>query len=321
MNQSRLTNRANRIASVGIILFLLFGTMVSLYSQGFTVEGHVRDAADGQPVPLVTVYLNGTTLGTISGPDGKFRISHVILPCELILSHVSYHLERIPLRDSSGLIGLVIKLEKRVIELEEASVFHTSPEENEEVLKRFKRWFLGLNYAETGAEILNDSVIRFIQRENDQFFAEAFAPIKVSVPATGYLIMVDLVHFYLKYREESEDYHCSILGYYYFEPMTPDTRREERWRARKRADAYFNSANHFCKSLYHNQLLENGYLFERACEVDPPKGRAPVQVPDFIADYSSDPFGNPRLMLSRFTCHDYRVKYSYRAGDKPADLT
>lgn len=321
MDQSRMTNRTNRFAPVGMTLYLLFLTTISLHSQGFTVEGHVRDAENGQPVPLVTVYLNGTTLGTITGPDGKFRIQHVILPSELIFSHVSYHLERIPLRDSSGLTGLDIRLDKKVIELEAATVFYTSPGENQEVLERFKRWFLGINYAETGAKILNDSVIRFIPGENDQFSAEALAPIKVSVPATGYQIMVDLVHFNLTYREASDDYHCSILGYYFFEPMTTGNRREERWRARERVDAYFNSANHFCKSLYHNHLLQNGYLFERTCHEEEPKGGDPIRIPDFIADYSSDPFGNPRLLLSRFACREYRIKYSYRAGGQPVDLT
>jgi hypothetical protein len=43
--------------------------------------------------------------------------------------------------------------------------------------------------------------------------------------------------------------------------------------------------------------------------------------PDFVAGYHTDPFGNQRLMLTRFACPEFRIKYSYRAGNRPADLT
>lgn len=51
--------------------------------------------------------------------------------------------------------------------------------------------------------------------------------------------------------------------------------------------------------------------------------RAPAAgpTPDFVADYHTGPYGNQRLMLTRFACPDFRIKYSYRAGNRPADLT
>jgi hypothetical protein len=78
---------------------------------------------------------------------------------------------------------------------------------------------------------------------------------------------------------------------------------------------------HFCKSLYHNQLLENGYTFRRACTPEARPGEAGTTLPDFIATYEKDPFGNSRLMLTRFACRDFQIRYSYKGRNRPADLT
>ncbi len=112
---------------------------------------------------------------------------------------------------------------------------------------------------------LNDSILIFIIKENEQFSVYANEPIIVDLPATGYTLKVDLVKFDLLYEEELQGYHCSILGYYYFNPLEPETQRKQRTIARNRTEHYYNSSMHFCRSLYHNALAENGYLFERNC--------------------------------------------------------
>ena len=47
-------------------LSFLLAAGLHLFSQGFTLEGSVTDKETGAPVPFVTVYINGTTLGTIT---------------------------------------------------------------------------------------------------------------------------------------------------------------------------------------------------------------------------------------------------------------
>jgi hypothetical protein len=283
------------------------------------VEGNVTDLETGHPISLATVYINGTTVGTITDALGNFQLDRVILPCELILSHVSYQVERLVLMDSSQLTGLELQMENRVIELKEATV--TTRDLHEEYLRRFNRWFLGDDYEEQRANILNDSVLLFNIMENDQFSVEATEPLKVTLPVTGYLLNVDLVHFELIYREEMDAYHCSILGYYYFEPQRAESLREQRLFARARAEAYYNSSMHFCKSLYHNHLLENGYLFESYCGEEPEAGDDPAPGPDFVGSYGQDEFGNPRLLLTRIKCPDFRISYHFNSRNRPVDLT
>ena len=309
--------RSARVALTALLL--LFSSGVS-YGQGVAVEGRVSNERTGLPVPTVTFYINGTSLGTITDPEGHFRIERVILPCELIFSHLSYKVQRVALSDTTRLGNLEVELYERVIELPEATVIQRSL--RDENLRRFKLWFLGADHEEVGAEILNDSLLLFSIHENDQFSVEAAAPIEVYLPATGYHLRVDLIHFYLKYSDEFRGYHCSILGYYYFSPVEPNTGYGERRIARARAESYYNSRMHFCKSLYHNKLLQNGYTFERDCTPEARPEKDLASMPDFIASYENGGFGQPgRLMLTRFACYDYRIKYSYKGRNRPADLT
>jgi hypothetical protein len=303
----------------GIVLFFLIIPSFALFSQGYTVEGQVTDLESGLPVPMATVYVNGTTRGTISGPDGDFRLERVVLPCELILSHVSYELINVPLRDTAHLKKLDFKMEPRVIRLLEATIIR--PQLRDEYLRSFRLLFLGQDYEKSGARILNDSVLMITIRENEQFSVEASGPIMVYLPETGYMLTTDLVRFSVDYSEELKGYHCSILGFYYFEPIETGSRKEQRLQARRRTEVYYNSSMHFCRSLYHNQLMENGYLFQRACIPDAEEGMNPAEVPDFIATYGPDRYGNQRLLLTRFACPDFKILFHYNSRNRPVDLT
>jgi hypothetical protein len=78
---------------------------------------------------------------------------------------------------------------------------------------------------------------------------------------------------------------------------------------------------HFCKSLYHNKLAENGYLLERNCEADSLQENVPGSSPDFIASYGRDAYGNQRLELTRFACKNFWITYNYNGRKRPVDLT
>lgn len=57
-------------------LFLMLGLVVVLTAQAQvkTVTGRVSDAANGDPMPGVTVVVKGTTNGTITTPDGTYSM-------------------------------------------------------------------------------------------------------------------------------------------------------------------------------------------------------------------------------------------------------
>jgi TonB-linked SusC/RagA family outer membrane protein len=57
------------------LLALLCMCTISVFSQNITVKGRVTDGTDRQPLPGVTVKLNGSTTGTQTDADGNYTIN------------------------------------------------------------------------------------------------------------------------------------------------------------------------------------------------------------------------------------------------------
>ncbi|MCP4310168.1 MAG: carboxypeptidase-like regulatory domain-containing protein [Bacteroidetes bacterium] len=301
------------------LLTIISMSTPSSFSQRIEASGRVLDKESGEGVPYVTIYVNGTTIGTTSDLDGYFRIEKNNIPCELVLSHVSYELQRHKISDTTQLSGLHFELSRRILVIGEVTVVGQGA--REEYLSLFKIWFLGPDHKKRGSVILNDSAIHFISLEGDQFEAYASQPLVIELPETGYRLKMDLVHFKLFEDEALKAYHCSIRGYFFFEEMAAKSRRHQRSVARKRIKTYYNSRLHFCRSLYENKLLENGYRFERIC-YDPVEDSLSRFIHrDYTRGYPGSGSDNTHLILTDFPCPAFRVIYYFRGSNKPVDLT
>jgi len=86
---------------LSILIFILFFTGLialpalaekglSAAAQAHTVKGTVLDAADGSPLPGVNISVIGTTIGTISDPDGHYSIDAPGENAILSFSYVGY---------------------------------------------------------------------------------------------------------------------------------------------------------------------------------------------------------------------------------------
>jgi iron complex outermembrane receptor protein len=73
-----------------LLAFLLsIGVMVQFtYAQ--TIKGKVVDATSGEPIVGASVYLKGTTYGTITDLDGKFSLDIPAQPATLVVSFLGY---------------------------------------------------------------------------------------------------------------------------------------------------------------------------------------------------------------------------------------
>ncbi|MDX2429914.1 MAG: carboxypeptidase-like regulatory domain-containing protein [Desulfobacterales bacterium] len=303
------------ICSIGFIILSSF----PLLSQGVKLAGKLTDQESDIPVPYVTVYVNGTTRGTISNSEGSFAIHGIVLPCELILSHVSYDLQRLVIEDTSGINNLHVLMKKKLVQIQELTVIGDSSRHI--YLERFKQWFLGAHYKKSGARILNDSALFFIPMEGEQFEAYANEALIIDLPQTGYQLLTDLVHFKLNIKEELGGFHCSILGYFYFEEIPANNRRKQRALARNRINAYYNSRLHFCRSLYSNNLAENGYKMKKICFDQDSLTNETDHILDFKKIYSEPETGKAILYLTDFPCPYFKVSYYHTGGNKPVDLT
>lgn len=88
------------------------------------------------------------------------------------------------------------------------------------------------------------------------FKATALAPLLVDLPLLGYRLRIDLVDFTIEYANQQSL--CNFLGYYYFQPYD-DGKLSAKKIEKNRELVYYNSTQHFFRSLYEKKLDQNGY--------------------------------------------------------------
>mgnify|MGYP003809187249 FL=1 len=71
------------------LLFLLLFLPFSVFAQT-TLEGVVVDSKSNQPIPGVNVIIKGTTNGTSTDFDGKFKLPKVKKGDQIVFSYIGY---------------------------------------------------------------------------------------------------------------------------------------------------------------------------------------------------------------------------------------
>ena len=100
---------------------------LSIYAQEAIVVGEIYDAATGEPLPNVHVYLQGTQTGTTSNAEGLFLLREDIDRTRtLVVSAVGYHTERFKIEPHTQ-SGIDIALREKVGSIAEVFVV---PNEN-----------------------------------------------------------------------------------------------------------------------------------------------------------------------------------------------
>ena len=65
----------------------------SQISDKTVIKGSVIDAKTGDPVPFVSVFLKGTTVGTLTDKDGRYRIETLVPANNIGFSFIGYQTE------------------------------------------------------------------------------------------------------------------------------------------------------------------------------------------------------------------------------------
>ena len=90
-----------------VLLLMVVGTGTVLAQQsGKTITGKVLDE-NNQPMPGVTIIVDGTTNGTMTGPDGTFTLGGVPSGATVIVSCIGYTDQVLPEGKTNYLVSLV----------------------------------------------------------------------------------------------------------------------------------------------------------------------------------------------------------------------
>lgn len=249
-----------------IAVVIIFNCLLSTLSVAqTTLTGKVLEDKSQAPIPFATVYIDGTSNGTITDENGTFELSDVRPPAKLVVSHLSYRAVMVLVHDSTSNVN--IEMQPKKLEISQVNI--DASDNRARNLERFKRGFLGRDYWGENALLLNDSVLVFkreyqekkrkvagkdtVRLVESKFEVRPTSTVIIDMPKLGYTLYADL-----KYYRETPG-HTSAYGYYYYKPYADGSRMKQKKIDKYRRKVYYNSTQHFCRALHSNTLLQEGY--------------------------------------------------------------
>lgn len=97
-----------------LVLLALISYGSFAYGQRITVSGTITDAANGDPIPGVTVLIKGTTQGTSTDMDGKYSIQAETNSL-LVISFVGYETQEVPV-NGRAIVDVALKTATQAID-------------------------------------------------------------------------------------------------------------------------------------------------------------------------------------------------------------
>jgi hypothetical protein len=246
--------------SAGIFFCVVLQSLltVQVLAQSGLLTGKVRDAVTAEVLPFTHVFINQTTIGTVSDAQGVYTLSQVPVGThEIIFSFVGYkpYQTRIQIKDGESR-QLDIRLQSDDMQLETVEVKGTRDKEWDKQLKKFEKVFLGSTRFASSTKILNAWILEFKETElngKDVFTASASQPLEIENQALGYKI-----YYYLKSMASNSEGH-NITGELRFEELvSSDPKTVKSWN-QNRLNAYQGSLRHLVKSLIDGQSEKAGF--------------------------------------------------------------
>jgi CarboxypepD_reg-like domain len=225
------------------------------------ISGKVVQEKTLEPIAGASIFISNSTKGTVSKADGSFELTDV--PAgnhELVISFVGHHTLVHAYTAAQLPLKLQIQLKPKVTELATVIV---EPDEAD----GWRRWgkfftenFIGTSDDAFDCKLKNPEVLRFrFSKKKNTLTVVADEPLIIENRSLGYKLQYQLEEFHYDFSGRFLLY----LGYTLFEDLPSDREKiKKRW-AGNRLRAYYGSIQHFMKSLYNNQLAEQGYEVRR----------------------------------------------------------
>jgi len=245
----------NMIKSKLCLAFLLLWFIpFASYSQRY-ISGRITDAADGSPIPAVTVFLTNTTIGIVTDAEGYYQLS---IPREgsyrLAVSHVGY--QSVEQDIEPGRASVQLDIAMRIQELDEIDV-SAGIRFRQRDINLFWSKILGKNPSGRTIQAMNPEIVYFYYNPETRILkVTCREPLEIINYETGYHILYMLTYF-------THDYNTDITNWEYqsiFTELEPNTIRQKKTWENNRKEVYQVSIPKFIKSLYHNTLMNDGFV-------------------------------------------------------------
>lgn len=227
------------------------------------ISGWVRNFETKSAIEGVNVFINGTTIGTVTDQHGNYRLTNVPFGSYiLVFSHVGYEMASYSFKaDKPTNYAINGLLDYKVLRLDQVQI-ESDPIVSEEVWPKyyriFEKEFLGNTVNALRCDIINAEVLDFSYDESSKTLkAEAREPLTIENLALGYEISYELKHF------EKVNTRTSFYGKAKFSGLDPENKRtRKKWR-KARLKTYQGSTLHFFQTLISGDLKKEGFRIYR----------------------------------------------------------
>lgn len=262
-----------------LFCIFLFFNLTFVASQ--TYKGVILDLKTNEPIPFVTVYFKGTSIGTTSNINGSYTITKPEnIETSLIYRIIGYETQSIQNPNESN--TKVIRMKVTVGDLDAILLESDLSWSRAIKIKEFKKYFLGETKYVRGSKILNLSKVRLrFNPSTKKLTAYCNEPIIIENNYLGYKIKYDLADFEVQYdlinneqttasgngynisskKDSNKDYYAKnafLNGSAFFEDMELDSRKKER-ALERRQKLYESSEVFLIKSIVKGQMNLNQF--------------------------------------------------------------
>ena len=239
-----------------LILFCLLAVTSIINSQQ-VISGRITDAMNGQPIEGVNIMIANTTRGTASDESGNYQVT---APgdgiYEIIVSHVGYQPVFYKIEEPKPFHQIDFSLDGLILP---EIIITPQRHFRKQDVELFWLLLLGVKQSKKGLEVLNPEKVYFNLTADSILFAFCDEPIEIINHETGYLIRYVLESFRHDYRSDVNVFN----GRHVFFELTPRNNIQRRSWTVNRRKVYAISVTHFIRSIFRDQLLENGFLLTK----------------------------------------------------------
>ncbi|WP_051287191.1 TonB-dependent receptor [Algoriphagus mannitolivorans] len=241
-------------------LLLLFPFLLLLssltHAQTGTITGVVKDAETGETLPFCNVFINNTTVSTVTDMEGNYTLSGLEAgPVELGFSFMGYTAETKSVTlNPGGKLTVNMALKPFAQDLSDVEIKASRDKSWERDLRKFQNLFIGIDEAAAKTQILNPWVIDFpASTEKNAFIAKAEIPLEIENHYLGYKITFNLRDFY------DSPTSFRIVGAARFEEMNPGSEIQKTTWEKNRADVYRKSPMNMFRALLNGAAEKEGF--------------------------------------------------------------
>ena len=251
-------------------LLLLFIFLCSSLAYSQTISGYVYDAEGNYPLEGAFVYLDGTTFSAATDDKGFFKI---VTPqkynTQMVVSSVGY--EKFILTDPYSYEHQVkVMLRQEAESIEEVVIQKSTVFTRKQMLKAFRKQFLGASSAGSSCSIENEGdIVLYYDRQTNTLHAESKKPLRIINKRLKYNIDFELAEFQVGYYKQSLDENEIAMSFYagttFFKDVSTNGSADK-----KRRQSYRGSTAHLMKAMYNNTWQKEGFdLYVDKLPVEP----------------------------------------------------